>query len=220
MKTYKLHLIRHGLTQGNLDGVFVGGGIDAPLAEEGTARLQKLAEQYAYPPVGALFSSPMRRALESADILYPFVKERIVLEELRENRFGVMEGRKMADMMHDEDLAKWLEPGSGYVPEGSESGEAFGARTAGALLAMMSWQAQNGVTEAACVTHGGVIMSMLAQRGLPQKPPQDWMTDNGCGFTVRADAAMLMRDGLVEVAGILPLGYDENLTDEGEPQNG
>lgn len=214
MKTYRLHLIRHGLTQGNLDGVFVGGGIDLSLAAEGAAQLRALAEKYAYPPVGALFSSPMKRALESADILYPHVKERMVLEQLRENRFGTMEGRKMADMMHDEELARWLQPGSGYIPEGGESGEAFGARTAGALVSMMTWQAQNGVAEAACVTHGGVIMMMLAQRGLPQKAPQEWMTDNGCGFTVRADAAMLMRDGLVEVVGILPLGYEaENNAD-------
>ncbi len=210
MKTYKLHLFRHGLTQGNLDGVFVGGGIDMPLADEGVKQLAALKARYVYPPVGAVFSSPMRRALESADILYPDVRERLVVEELRENRFGALEGRRAADMMQDEELLRWLDPCSGYLPEGGESGEAFAARCAGALVSMMTWQAQNGVTEAACVTHGGVIMSMLSQRGLPQKPPQEWMSDNGCGFTVRADAAMLMRDGLVEVVGLLPFGYGED----------
>ncbi len=31
MKTYRLHLIRHGLTQQNLDGIYMGGGLDMPL---------------------------------------------------------------------------------------------------------------------------------------------------------------------------------------------
>ena len=31
MKSYQLHLIRHGLTQGNLDGLYVGSGTDLPL---------------------------------------------------------------------------------------------------------------------------------------------------------------------------------------------
>ena len=33
------------------------------------------------------------------------------------------------------------------------------------------------------------------------------MTDPGCGYTVRTDAAMWMRDGLVEAVDIVPFGY-------------
>ena len=207
MRSYKLHLLRHGLTQGNKEGIFVGGGLDIPLCDEGKEGLRALRKQYSYPDVPLLFSSPMRRALESADLLYPEVKERIVLEELRENRFGEFEGKSAAELTEDERFAAWLDPQSGFVPEGGESGEAFARRTAAALLLMMNHLAQNGIAEAACVTHGGVIMAMLGQRGLPQKPPRGWMSDNGCGYTVQADAGMLMRDGLVEVTEVLPRGY-------------
>ena len=31
MKYYKLHLIRHGLTEGNLKGLYIGSGSDLPL---------------------------------------------------------------------------------------------------------------------------------------------------------------------------------------------
>lgn len=212
MKTYKLHLIRHGLTQGNLDGVFVGGGLDISICEKGARELRALKEKYTYPNVGILFSSPMRRALESADILYPEVKERVVVEELRENHFGEFENKRVEEMMHDGRFAQWLDSRSHFVPEGGESGEAFASRTAGALHSIMTYQAQKGITEAACITHGGVIMSMLGQRGLPQKPPHQWMTDNGCGFTVCAGADMLMRDGRVEVVRILPIGYEKNFS--------
>ena len=37
MKYYKLHLIRHGLTAGNLQGLYIGSGSDLPLCDEGRA---------------------------------------------------------------------------------------------------------------------------------------------------------------------------------------
>ncbi len=207
MKSYRLHLLRHGLTKGNKEGIFAGGNLDIPLCEEGKDGLRALWAQHEYPGVPLVFSSPMTRALESADILYPQVKERIILENLRENCFGEFEGKTMQELKGNKQFEKWLDPQSGFVPKGGESGQHFANRTADVLLHMMRYMAQNGISEAACITHGGVIMSMLGQKGLPQKPAPAWMCDNGCGFTVRADASMLMRDELVEVMGGLPRGY-------------
>ena len=34
VKYYKLHLIRHGLTAGNLQGLYIGSGSDLPLCDE------------------------------------------------------------------------------------------------------------------------------------------------------------------------------------------
>ncbi len=207
MKSYRLHLIRHGLTQGNREGIFAGGNLDIPLCPQGEQGLKELAEHYEYPPVPLVFSSPMKRALESAQILYPEVKERIILEPLRENCFGEFEGKTMEELKNNEQFASWLDPQSEYVPSGGESGQSFAKRTAEALLHMMRYLAQNGISQAACITHGGVIMSMLSQKGLPRQAPSSWMCDNGCGFTLRADAGMIMRDELVEVMATLPGGY-------------
>ncbi len=207
MKSYRLYLIRHGLTQGNQEGIFAGGNLDIPLCKKGEDGLRKLAESYEYPSVPLVFSSPMKRAMESAQILYPDVKEKIILENLRENCFGEFEGKTMEELKSNEHFASWLNPKSNYVPQGGESGSHFAQRTAQVLLHMMRHLAQNGISQAACVTHGGVIMSMLSQIALPRQDPQAWMCDNGCGFTLRADAGMLMRDGLVEVMESIPLGY-------------
>ena len=38
MKTFKLHLIRHGLTSGNLQGLYIGSGTDIPLCDEEIGR--------------------------------------------------------------------------------------------------------------------------------------------------------------------------------------
>ena len=69
MKSYQLHLIRHGLTQGNLDGLYVGSGTDLPLCEQGRADLLDLRARFAYPQPDTVFCSPMRRAVETADTL-------------------------------------------------------------------------------------------------------------------------------------------------------
>ena len=63
MKTFKLHLIRHGLTSGNLQGLYIGSGTDIPLCDEGRAQLAELKERFEYPQVDTVFSSPLMRAV-------------------------------------------------------------------------------------------------------------------------------------------------------------
>ena len=47
MKTFKLHLIRHGMTAGNLQGLYIGSGTDIPLCDEGRAQLKSGQAEYA-----------------------------------------------------------------------------------------------------------------------------------------------------------------------------
>ena len=42
MKTFKLHLIRHGMTAGNLQGLYIGSGTDLPLCDEGRVFVHNL----------------------------------------------------------------------------------------------------------------------------------------------------------------------------------
>ena len=75
MKTFKLHLIRHGITAGNLQGLYIGSGTDIPLCDEGRAQLKTLVKDFDYPQVPLVFTSPMKRATETADILFPGVRQ-------------------------------------------------------------------------------------------------------------------------------------------------
>ena len=56
MKTFKLHLIRHGMTAGNLQGLYIGSGTDIPLCDEGRAQLKELKERFEYPQVDTVFA--------------------------------------------------------------------------------------------------------------------------------------------------------------------
>ena len=55
MKTYKIHLIRHGLTEGNLKQQYIG-VTDLPLAGVGVTELKRLREETEYPRVDKVYS--------------------------------------------------------------------------------------------------------------------------------------------------------------------
>ena len=207
MKTFKLHLIRHGVTQGNLDGLYVGSGTDLPLCEQGREQLLQLRRDFAYPHPSTVFTSPLLRATQTVDLLFPNAAHKIEITDLREAGFGIFEGRKVSELVQEPDFVRWMDPTSGFTPEHAEPTPMFHKRCAETLMKLFEYMMKSGIEEAACVTHGGVIMSMLAQKALPQRRPEDWMTDPGCGYTVRTDAAMWMRDGLVEAVDIVPFGY-------------
>ncbi len=207
MKTFKLHLIRHGTTQGNLDGVFVGGGADFPLCKQGVDELHKLKNDFPYPNVGLLFSSPMTRAKETAAILYPDMSP-IFVEEIREAHFGEFEGKSLTELATNPEYQKWVTPESNYVPRGGESGAEFATRCTGGIVKIFTEMTQKGVTEAACITHGGVIMTVLAVMAFPKKNPYDWLTANGCGYTISTSTSMLMRENACIIEQRLPVGLD------------
>ena len=207
MKNYRLYLIRHGITQGNLDGIYMGSGTDQPLCGEGRRRLEELRQRFEYPVVETVFSSPMKRAVESAEILFPQAKNKIILEDLRENAFGEFEGQKISDLVRDEAFKRWMDPKEHFTPNGGERAQDFHKRCQGVLMSILEYMMKAHIDEAACMTHGGVIMSMLAQRGIPKRSPEHWMADSGCGYLVQCSPEMWMRDGIVEVTEIVPFGY-------------
>ncbi len=207
MKNYRLYLIRHGITLGNEQGLYIGGKTDEPLSENGIKNLNELKENFFYPKVKIVFSSPMLRAIESAEILFESAEDKIVLEELRENNFGEFEKRNIKSLIDDENFKKWIDPSTPYTPVGGESSKMFHERCSDILMKIFEHMMKNGIEEAACVTHGGVIMSMLAQRAMPRYPAEHWMADSGCGYVVQCNTAHFMRDGIVEVSDILPYGY-------------
>ena len=56
MKTYKIHLIRHGATDANILGKYIGSRTDTPLSPEGLTELQMLKQSIEYPEISKLYS--------------------------------------------------------------------------------------------------------------------------------------------------------------------
>ena len=207
MKSYTVHLIRHGLTDENLQGRYIG-HTDVLLSEDGKKQLAQLKEETVFPPVQALFTSPLKRCKETASILYPENKP-IEIEGFIEYNFGFFEN-KTAEQLEDHPVfPRWLAGERGVEPPFGESNEAFGKRVCETFEKVAEGLMKTGTTEAAIVTHGGVIMAILATYGIPELPMHEWLTPNGCGFTIKINPSLWMRAKKFEVFSEFPYEKEE-----------
>jgi broad specificity phosphatase PhoE len=155
-------LARHGETDWNREGRFQGHA-DPPLNEAGRAQAAQLAVELASQELAAVYASPLRRALETADVvaatrrLVPLPDER-----LREVDVGSWQGltRDEVQRRFPEQYARWLDYGQGW--EDGESYEEMGRRVVAGLLALAA--AHEG-DRLLAVTHGGPIRAAFAFAG-------------------------------------------------------
>lgn len=205
MVTYKLHLIRHGMTEGNRVGRYVG-RLDIPICKEGREELEALKAKYEYPAIQEVYCSPLLRCTQTADILYPD-EPRTIVEDLIELSLGDFEGKYIDALQEDPAYRQWITNSLSSTPPGAlETGEQFGARIGGALNAIFMNMTQNRITEAAVIAHGGVFMAMLSAFVMPRAPMGEWALGNGTGYTIRMSTGLWMRDQVVEVLGSVPVG--------------
>jgi broad specificity phosphatase PhoE len=120
----KLHLVRHGETTHNLDGI-VQGRIDLPLSDSGRQQASVLAACLSAEPVEAVYSSPLKRARETAEILSSRLCVPVVEEAgLIEMDIGDLDGLTLAEVRerYGEFLTVWRRDESATMPlPGGES---------------------------------------------------------------------------------------------------
>ena len=92
----KIVLIRHGATKGNLEKRYIG-RTDEDLCGEGIKKLKEDTCAGIYPPAQAVFSSPMKRCLSTAECIYPVQTPQIVWD-FRECDFGLFEGKNYKEL--------------------------------------------------------------------------------------------------------------------------
>ncbi len=207
MKSYKLHLIRHGMTDGNLQGRYIG-VTDVPVCPEGLQQLDELSQSMDYPYVERVYTSPLTRCLTTAARLFPGT-DLVMMPKLRECDFGAFEGKTPQELQDDGTYQAWIQDSLHNAPPDGESGLDFLQRLVQALSDIFEDMMANGFYEAAAVTHGGVIMSLLSSMGLPRYPYNQWMCDYGRGYTILLTPQMWMRDRAFEIYDIVPLPLEE-----------
>jgi alpha-ribazole phosphatase len=157
----RVWLIRHGQPCPESRGRCYG-HLDVELSQQGREQMQRVASMLSGEPVRAIYSSPRRRAIESAAVLQERLRCQVAIEQrFREIDFGEFEGKLYDDIarMYPEIFRQWMEhPTETQFP----NGESF-------------VQMQQRVTEAAhelfgrhrgetiaIVSHGGVNRILLA----------------------------------------------------------
>lgn len=213
MKNYTLHLIKHGATLGNEQGKYIG-KTDEPLSKEGKDEIKEVCEYLHYPAAEIVYSSPLKRCIETAEIIYPntFIK---TVDNIMEYDFGVFENKSMEELKNDSDFKQWAENGMIGAPKGGEEKAEFDIRVQKGLSEILSDMMKNKITSAAVITHGGVIMSWLAKYGLPQKDPMYWAVKNGCGYTVTTSSYLWGAGETFEIMDRLPIDLSSTNSDLG-----
>lgn len=129
-----LYLVRHGATEGSEVKRYKG-SIDVPMSEKGIAQVEKASvfistevlkrgSAEATSELAAVYTSPLNRALKSAEIIArPHNLTPVVINDLRERSFGVWEGMSFNEIgeQYPEAFEAWANNPLKYSPVGGES---------------------------------------------------------------------------------------------------
>ena len=176
-----LVLIRHGATKANIEHRYLG-KTDELLSKEGERQLVEYKKLHLYPNIDFLFTSPMKRCIQTADILYPELQP-VQIKEWEEMDFGAFEGKKYVELQEDKRYQAWIDSnGTLPFPEG-ESREEFTIRCDKGFQEMIEKVKQikeEGHKTIGMIVHGGTIMVLLSRYG--KGDYFDYQVANGRGY--------------------------------------
>lgn len=190
----KCYLIRHGQTPANRRHSYLG-WTEAALSAEGRMQIASLKEKMTgleQPEI--VFTSPMQRCRESAQILFPD-KEKIEIPEWKEMNFGAFEGKNYEQLNGNPQYQAWIDSnGTLPFPEGESRVEFIDRVCAGmenAVDYLRNYAQSNMCRDCgsdrevtvAAVVHGGTIMALLSHYGGGDY--YDYQVENAGGFSCR-----------------------------------
>lgn len=165
----RLYFVRHFKTQGNFEKRYIG------RTDESIDFTQKLSLQYELPQVpDKLFSSPMKRCLDTSHFIYP-EQEPVIVEGLQELDFGFFENKtyeELKENIHYRNFIDGIED-----PLDGESKAVFKERCCRSFQEIVeSCEATDCVV---IVCHGGTLMSIMEAYEAGQGSFYDYQIANG-----------------------------------------
>lgn len=186
----RICLVRHGETEANAQRRYLGRS-DPPLSEKGREELVPAGLA-----VGEVYVSPMLRAVQTAEILFPGTRL-LPVPELREMDFGVFEGRTYQELSGMAAYQAWVDGNClGDIP-GGEGKASFCQRTNRAFAALVERGLEAGTELLAVVAHGGTQMAVLERYARPGGDYFSWQRPHGCGYML--NASRWRPEGVLEV---------------------
>lgn len=148
--------IRHGETAWNVD-TRIQGQLDIPLNDTGRWQAGRVAEALAGEDIAAIYASDLVRAADTAAAISLRTGLPVIHDQgLRERRFGLFQGRTVAEIeaIHPDLVRRWKSREPDFEPEGAESLRVFYQRSVDAAQRLAA--AHPGET-VVLVAHGGVL---------------------------------------------------------------
>ena len=203
----KILMIRHGATAGNLEKRYVGRtdeGLTEQAVSELRERVPKLRELAGN--AAAIVTSPMKRCLETAEVLFPEKLyenvPRMQKAGLSECDFGKFEYKNYMELSGDAEYQHFIDTMGKEGFPGGETTDAFKARTVKAfreVLKEIPPQADQDDLTLVLVVHGGTIMAVMEAFSEEKKSYYDWQVGNGEGVF----GELNVPDGVIRNARII-----------------
>ena len=210
MKNYHISVYRSGKTDANDRGIYIG-TTDYPLNDAGRNELYDKLDRFVYPRVERVYSSPLQRCTDTAEILFPN-REVVIAEEFRELHFGKFEGKSAEELLQDENYRTWLKGGMDAKPPEGESVAELSIRTYQGFYRILLEMMQEEMQHVALITHAGVIANALACFGIPKLDPKQIQTSPGEGFEIQINPQMWQQSQAFEILGLTPFLPEESDT--------
>ncbi len=177
----RLLLVRHAESLGNRERRLQGRR-EFPLTERGQRQLEVLKARLAPMPLAAVYASPIRRAMETAEPLAAQTGLTVRLEpRVQEYDFGVeLSGLTWQEIRDRQpEIVEALRGGGPDFPRypGEEGRETFRERVCSAVWEIVARHEADGAV--AVVTHGGPIAVFVMEAlGRPYRHPNPFAIDN------------------------------------------
>lgn len=190
----RLYLVRHCQTVGNLNGIFQG-SVDTAPSEQGLVQLDLLALRFRNVPLDGIYTSPLGRAVRTAEAVNRFHGLPIQTEDgLREIGVGKMDGTEWRTIpdSYPESARQWNEEPWLFASDGGETMREVYDRISAAFVRIAG--ANEGRT-LALVSHGCALRNLLCY--CLGKPLEELnQVDFGCNTAV---SLVEYEDGAVRV---------------------
>lgn len=159
----KILLIRHGQTTGDIENRY-GGQYDDTLTSEGVGQLHDTAQKLVSKKIDKIFTSSLKRAQESTEIINKVVQTEVdVIHDLRERNYGVLGGLTKQDAIEKYPEAVELHKNPDNTDPEGESRLDFVTRVEKAFNSIVSEQ----YDQIIILGHGGSIKVILNYLKLP-----------------------------------------------------
>lgn len=155
-----LYAARHGETEFNRQGRIMGSSSNAPLTKNGIAQAQALRQQLADISFDSIYTSPLKRAVDTAEILF-YPRYRPIPEpRLQEIGLGGMEGLTWEEAYRRyPDAAALMDNPAAYVP--APGGEPLTAGIA-RMHSFLTELTHSGKKQVFLLTHGYLLKILYA----------------------------------------------------------
>ena len=174
----KILILRHGKTEANFEKRYIGSKTDISLSPEGindikakAALIREMAGKDIF-----LISSPMKRTVQTAEILFPD-EELLTVNGLKEIDFGDFEGKNYEELKDNPDYQNWIDSNGTMPFPNGEDRTRFIERSVAEFYKILSL---SGEKTPVIICHGGNVMGIMST--LTGKDYYDFMIGNTEGY--------------------------------------